>query len=65
MKDWQIEYRKDDIFNHINNLAESVCGFCKWKSEYKDPDDLEKEQCSRCKIFEMAEEVKEEVDALE
>ena len=64
MKGWQIEYRMDDIYNHINSMAESACLICKWKSEFKDPDDLEKAKCSRCKIFEMAEEIKDEVDRL-
>jgi len=57
-------YFKDGIYDHINSLCEKVCEFCKWKSEYKDPDDLEKEQCSICQIFETAEEIKEEIDQL-
>ena len=64
MSDWQKAYAKDDIYCHLDSIAEHVCGFCKWRSEYKDPDDLEKEKCSTCEIFEMVESVKEEIDDL-
>ena len=57
-------YLKDSIYTHIDSLSEKVCEFCKWKSEYKDPDDLEKNQCSICEIFEMADDIKEEIDQL-
>ena len=63
MSYWQKAYRKDTIYNHLDSIAEHVCTFCKWRPEYKDPDDLEREKCSTCKIFEMVEEVKEEIDA--
>jgi len=64
MTDWQKAYYKDTIYTHLDSIAERVCTFCKWKSEYKDPDDLEKAKCSTCKIFEMVEDVKEEIDEL-
>ena len=64
MKDWQLAYRLDSIYTHIDSIAEQACEVCKWKSEYKDPDDLEKAKCSTCRIFEMVDEVKEEIDDL-
>ena len=58
-----IEQAKIDVCEHIDSLTEKVCSaYCKWKSEYKDPDDLHREQCDRCRIWEMAEEIQEEID---
>lgn len=35
-------------------IAEAACEICRYPGEYKDTDDLIKERCERCPVFEKA-----------
>lgn len=58
------EYEKGHIMESIQAMAEAACTLCKYPSEYKDPEECEKNHCSTCKLFEMADELEEEIDEL-
>lgn len=34
----------------IEDLMEPMCDQCQWPGWYKDPDDMEREKCSRCPV---------------
>lgn len=57
------------LSDRIYSIAECACStICKFYDQYKDPDDLEKEHCSKCPVFDKAsgliDELKEEDDEL-
>lgn len=59
------EYEKGLICDMVSSLCETICTtVCKYPSEYKDPDECEKKHCSTCKLFEMGEDIKYEVESV-
>jgi len=50
------------LSDRIYCVAECACStICKYYDQYKDPDDLEKEHCSVCPVFEKASDLIEEL----
>ena len=41
----------------LDRIMEEVCEYCRYPFEYKDPDDMEREQCNRCKVAKIVDEV--------
>lgn len=59
------EYERDHICESIQAIAEAACTLvCKYPSEYKDPEDCRKRHCNACKLFEMVDELEEEINEL-
>lgn len=54
----------DVLYDRIGSIVECACNeICKFKDQYKDPDDLEKNHCNRCALFERAETLAAELEA--
>ena len=41
----------------LNKIMEEVCEICRYKGDYKDPDDLIRERCNCCKVVATVDEV--------
>lgn len=52
-------WAKEVTGRSVDYAQEEICdNYCKWPSEYKDPDDLWSEKCDHCPVMEFLEEVR-------
>jgi len=57
------QQEKWDLMDRITDVLQQACDHvCKYKSEYKDPDDLERLQCQHCKVWELNDKLQEDID---
>jgi len=53
----------DVLYDRIGSIVECACSnICKFREQYKDPDELEKNHCNRCVLFDKAEALVEELE---
>lgn len=53
---------KDAFHDRLGSVVECACNnICKFKDQYKDPDDLWDKHCHSCILFEMAETLSDEI----
>ena len=44
----------EDIIKELAEVSEEVCDYaCKWKEQYKDPDELIDKRCEYCPIMKL------------